>query len=156
MNEAEYKGHRFTDKDVVDPDRDWIWAGSYNPNKVRPWLIYNEYGTLAVVFASHESDALDAAVDAGKMESCRVPNEDVDAMSEEEQEELAFLGNAGEPHDLTYVGVVELPNPAFSFVVLFNAHQRAARLKDLAKKVGIREDAPDYMIEDAARDAGLL
>ena len=46
-------------------DRDaFIPRNSYNPHNVRAWLIGNEYGLLAIAYASHEQDALDAAVDA--------------------------------------------------------------------------------------------
>jgi hypothetical protein len=37
--------------------------------------------------------------------------------------EPAFLGNASEPFDIENIDVIELPNPKFSFVALFNAMQ---------------------------------
>ena len=115
--------HTIDDSDVVEPD-DYIPKGEYNPHGVRPWLIHNEYGTLAVVFASSSQDALDAAVDGNKLNSCLVSSEDYDAMSEAEREDLSSLGNAGEPFDLLNVGVVSLPNPPFSWVAMFAAAQK--------------------------------
>ena len=118
--QGEYKGFRFSDSDVVEPG-DFIPAGEYNPHNVRPWLIYNEVGTLAIVFASNEQDALDGAMDGDKLNSVIIDRADYDAMTEEERDDLAYLGNASEPCDLSYVGIVELPNPSFSWVAMFNA-----------------------------------
>lgn len=119
--DAEYNGHKFNDSHVVIDDATYL--GEYNPHNVRPWLIYNEFGTLAVVFASHEGDALDAAVDAGKLDCQQVSEEDFAAMSEEEREELIYLGNASEPFDQTYLGIVELPLIARSFAAEFARRQ---------------------------------
>jgi hypothetical protein len=81
---------------------------------VRPFLIHNEYGTLAIVYASHLQDALDEAVDADRMNSCLVSDEDyAEAEKEGWADEYARLGNAGEPFDLTYIGYVELPNQQY-------------------------------------------
>jgi len=98
---------------VVNPD-DYIPTGEFNPHNVRPWLIHNEYGTLAIVYASHEQDALDEAVDGDKMDSCMVSPEDyAEAEREGHADEYANLGNAGEPFDLTYIGMIPLPNKQY-------------------------------------------
>ncbi len=121
--EAEYEGYRFTDANVVNP-RDYDpEAGWLSPYDYNPFLIYNEYGTLAVVFAQDESDALDKAADSGKLKGHAVSSEDYDGMTEEEREELAYIGNASEPYDQTYLGIKRLPNPALSFATLFQASQ---------------------------------
>jgi endo-1,4-beta-mannosidase len=103
---------RYQDTDVVNPD-DYIAKGDFNPHNVRPWLINNEFGTLAIVYASCEQDALDAAVDAGKMDSQQVSEEDLAEMSEEEREELLTAGNASEYFYQDYLAMVELPNAQY-------------------------------------------
>jgi hypothetical protein len=119
--QAEYKGHRFSDEDVIEGDG-FIPLGEYNPHNVMPWLIHNEFGTLAVVFAGNPQDALDYAADSGKLDCQRVSQEDYEAMTEDEQEDCMLLGNAGEPFDQSYLGIIGLPNPeAATFVQSFRA-----------------------------------
>jgi hypothetical protein len=102
--------------DVVNPD-DYIPTGEFNPHNVHPFLIHNEFGTLAIVYASGLQDALDEIVDANKLDSCLVSNEDyLEAEREGYADEFANLGNAGEPFDLTYIGFVELPNAQYGEV----------------------------------------
>jgi hypothetical protein len=119
--EATFKGMRFTDEDVVDAGS-FIPNGEYNPHNVRPWAVEFMGTIIAVVFASHEQDALDAAVDGGKMDGHMISNEDMAELERVGQDEdVTRLGNAGEPFDLTYIGLHEMPNPPFSFVALLNA-----------------------------------
>jgi hypothetical protein len=99
-------------RDVVNPD-DYIAKGDFNPHNVRPWLIHNEFGTLAIVYANNEQDALDEAVDGGKMDSCMVSREDWEESQRNQDDDYAMLGNASEPFDLTYVGMVPLPNQQY-------------------------------------------
>jgi hypothetical protein len=106
---------RYKDADVVNPE-DYTAKGDFNPHNVRPWLIHNEFGTLAIVYASHEQDALDVAVDAGKMDSQQVSEEDLAGMSEEEREELLTAGNASEYFHQDYLGMIELPNAQYGAV----------------------------------------
>lgn len=150
MLTAKYREIAFSDQDVVNPE-DFIPANdSYNPHRVRPWLIHEQGFTLAVVFASTEQDALDIAVDNHKLDDFLVDLTDKyergdyltsdfskRAFGEEEVPEFidsegvkywwkiepAFLGNASEPFDIESVGMIELPTPTFSFVALFNAIQ---------------------------------
>lgn len=103
----------FNKADVVNPD-DYIPNGGFNPHHVRPFLIHNEYGVLCVVYASHEQDALDEAVDANRLDSCLVSDADYkEAEDEGHADEFARLGNDGEPFDLTYIGLIELPNAPY-------------------------------------------
>jgi hypothetical protein len=119
--QARYQGHTFGDDDVVNLG-EAVWGDDgYNPRRVRPWLLYTLRGTLAVVFASCEQGAFDEAADSGKLDSCRVSDEEANAADAEEAAAWAYLGNASEPFDLSDVGITELPNPPRSFVALFRA-----------------------------------
>jgi hypothetical protein len=103
----------FNRSDVVNPD-DYIPNGEFNPYKIHPFLIHNEFGPLCVVYASNLQDALDEAVDGDKLDSCLVSPEDYkEAEAEGHSDEYANLGNAGEPFDLTYIGFVELANAQY-------------------------------------------
>ena len=119
--EATFRNFKFTDEDVVNPDA-YIPKGEYNPHNVHPFLIHNEYGTLAVVFADCEQDALDEAADAGKLKGHALSNEDVEEWNKDGREEdITYLGNASEPYSLDYIGIVPLPNPPFSCCAMFEA-----------------------------------
>lgn len=121
-----YGEFTFNEEDVVNPE-DFIPAGESNPHRVRPWLIFAEFGTLAIAFADCEQDALDIAADAGKLNGYKVDETEIDPDTDKADhgkgEEVSRLGNAGKPYDLTYVNMFKLPNPSFSFVALFHAHQ---------------------------------
>lgn len=82
-----------------------IFPGEYNPHNVRPWIIGNEYGVLAIAWADCEQDALDEAVDDGLMDECLVDDKEFTTTDKTEQSELAYLGNASEPFDLTNVWI---------------------------------------------------
>lgn len=109
----------FTDADVVNWNN-FIPAGEYNPHNVRPWLLHDHGFPVAVVFASSLQDAIDEAVDENKMDRYLVAEKDLADYGPEE-EGITRLGNAGEPFDIESLEAVELPNPPFSFVALFNA-----------------------------------
>ena len=109
---------RFDESDIVQMD-DWIPAGEYNPHKVRPWLLHDHGFTVAVVFASHPQEALDAAADAGKLDRFQVSEADLKDYPDDDS--LAYLGNASELFDIEGLEYVELPNPKTSFVAQFNA-----------------------------------
>lgn len=91
---------------TIDADRilanDVVFDGEYNPHNVRLWLISNEVGVVAAVWASCMGDALDIAVDADLMRGFAIEERDAD-------EDTPRLGNAGEPFDLTYCSVRQLP-----------------------------------------------
>jgi len=138
----------FSDADVVNLDN-WIPAGESNPHNVRPWLFHDSGFVLCVVFADCLQDALDEAVDEGKLDRFKI---DVKSLAEREDymtqdvSEMAagfdadcveytdenggkwwwaveptFLGNASEPFDIESLGYVELPNPKRSFCAQFDA-----------------------------------
>jgi len=67
------------------------------------WAVWDEYGIIAVVFASCEKDALDTIVDdSTKLNSCQVAN------TRENREYHANLGNDGMLYDLDYIGIKEI------------------------------------------------
>ena len=122
-SQATYKGLSFTDKDIANPDN-FIPAGESNPHNVHPILIHGEYGVLGVAFAEHMQDALDILADAGKLACCAIDYEDEDYDADAgtyNGQEVDYLGNYCHPFDLGDVRAIDLPNPAFSFVALFNA-----------------------------------
>lgn len=120
MLQAKFNEITFTDKDIVNAD-DYIPQGQGNPHKVRPFLLHEHGIVLAVVFADCLQDAIDEAVDAGKLDKFKVAQEDFKDYPKEEG--LSFLGNHCEPYDIESLEAIELPNPPFSFVALFNARK---------------------------------
>ena len=75
---------------------------TFNPYNVKLWVIGNEYGALCAVWGSSEQDALDAAVDAGLLDSLMYEEQDYD------NEALTPLGNASELFDLNSVWMGEV------------------------------------------------
>ena len=59
------------------------------------WVIGAEYGVLAVVWERCEQDAIDAAMNADKLDSLLIPEEDIDPELDEAGKYLR-AGNAGE------------------------------------------------------------
>ncbi len=116
---AEFNQIKFTDADVVNAD-EFIPAGAFNPHHVRPFLLHDHGYAICIVFASTLQDALDIAVDAGKLDSFQVSEGDLADYGPDE-EGIARLGNASEPFDVQALDAIELPNPAWSFVALFRA-----------------------------------
>lgn len=113
----------FSDSDIVDIDN-WIPQEESNPHNVRPWLLHDHGLTLAVVFADSLQNAIDEAVDAGKLDRYQVAAADLSdygETDEEQSERLSYLGNASEPFDIENLGYIELPNPPRSFVAQFAA-----------------------------------
>lgn len=119
--QSTFREIKFSDADVVNPN-DFISAGEFNPHKVRPWLIHDHGFTVAVVFSTCEQDALDEAVDAGKFDGFQIAEADLGDYGPD-GEGIAYLGNASEPFDIEGLDIIELPNPKFSFVALFNARE---------------------------------
>jgi hypothetical protein len=78
-----------------------VFAWETNPHGVRLWVIGNEYGALGAVWADCEQDALDELVDQNLGAGLAIEEKDAD-------DETALLGNAGEPHDLTYAWIAEV------------------------------------------------
>ena len=75
---------------------------TFNPSHVTLWVIGNEYGALCAVWGSSEQDALDAAVDAGLLDSLMAEEQDYN------NEALTPLGNASELFDLNSVWMGEV------------------------------------------------
>lgn len=74
----------------------------FNPHNVRLWCIGNEYGAICAVWAESEQDALDEMVDQGLGDSFVISDEDQQSATEEDRDEWARLGNAGEPCNLDH------------------------------------------------------
>ena len=116
---AKHNEITFSDSDIANPD-EWIAEGEFNPHNVRPFLLHDHGFIVAVVFASHLGDALDIAVDENKMERYLIAESDLKDYGDD-GEGIAYLGNAGEPHDIESLGVIDLPNCKRSFCAQFNA-----------------------------------
>ena len=136
----------FTDEDVIGLE-DIHFEGDFNPHRARLWLLHDQGFTICVVEADCLQDALDAAVDADKLDRylINVENESErsDYMTRDIGEiaagfqcerpeyvdedgnnwwwsgEPSFLGNASEPFDIESLGVIELPLPQRSLTRLY-------------------------------------
>lgn len=121
MNTAKFRVNNFdfsfTDADVCNLN-DWIPEGESNPHRVRPWLLHDHGFTLAVVFSDCLNDAIDTAVDEGKLEGFEISEEELKDYDKED-ERIEYLGNYGKPHDIGTLGYVELRNPRASFAAQF-------------------------------------
>ena len=73
---------------------------SYNPHKVKAFVIHNEYSILCISIGDCLQEALDNAVDNDCLDSCLVEDQDYN------NDDLCSLGNAGELFDLSYIGVL--------------------------------------------------
>ena len=93
---------------------------SYNPNNIKLWVIGHTFGAVCAVFASCGQDALDAAVDANKMDAFLAENQDY------ENEELTPLGNASELFDLSDFWMGEVSFDAARDIGLIVALVRAS------------------------------
>ena len=69
------------------------------------YVIGNEYGPLCAVYADHEEDALNNAVDETGLPGLRVSEEYAIEM---EGEGIMYLGNASEPFDSVYAWIDEV------------------------------------------------
>lgn len=115
---------------------DIILPGEFNPHNKRLWIIANEYGILAALWANNEQNALDELVNRDMGKSLLVNEDTLKNMTEEEQNALASLGNASEPCDLANVDVVPIAfDPSRDYKLLYKfAEARGAgieRLSDL-------------------------
>ncbi len=80
---------------------DVTFPHEFTPHNVMPWVIFNEFGPICLSWADCEQNALDEALDGGKLDSFVVEPEDIDS------DLLAngfytHLGNASEITDLSY------------------------------------------------------
>ena len=98
-----------------------MMPGDYNPHNVRLWVIWHEYGPICALWAPNEQDALDEMLDQG-YEQFLVADEDFDE-DLDEQGFYAYLGNAGEPCDLSYAWIKPIVlEPARDFRLLLDMH----------------------------------
>lgn len=97
---AELEGENILLNDVNLPEH---IEHTFNPCNVKLWVIGNEYGALCAAWGGSEQDALDAAVDAGLLDSLMDEEQDYN------NEALTPLGNASELFDLNsvWMGKVE-------------------------------------------------
>ena len=93
------------DQDKVMTD-DVTLRHEYQVGYSQLWLIGNEFGPLAAVWASHESDALDAAVNANLLDSLLLEESDLDAYHESE---YTRAGNASEPFESAHLWIKLAP-----------------------------------------------
>ena len=103
---TEYQGIRFDDSDIVNLD-DAIWAGVYNPDNIRPFLLHN-YGTVvAVVFARGINDTWVIARNCDRLDR------------------YLINGPYGKVFKPGLLGIIELPIPLLSFSACFKAVEAA-------------------------------
>ena len=108
---------------------DVTFDGEHNPYNTRLWLIHNEYGYIAAVWGNCAQDVLDTAVDADLLDSCMISEENLKDFSEDD---ISYLGNAGEPFDLQYIGMEEVKTMAMPVQTLLKfAEARGAGAKTL-------------------------
>ena len=84
-----------------------------NPNDHRifskTYAIGNEYGLLAIAYADCALEALDEALDAGRLDSELMPPEVLDEyVANGWDDSYALLGNAGEPVYTEYLTINEI------------------------------------------------
>ena len=122
----------FKATDVVDWDEAISYReGEFNPHGMRPWLFHDHGFVLCVLWASSLQDALDAAVDANKLDRFQIDPKnfgDYGDTEEEQWENMTCLGNASEPFDIENLGVIEL-SPE-KFWETFNATKFSAHGKN--------------------------
>ena len=99
-----------SDSDIVN-DGTCPYRQEYNPGLLRPWLIYRDDRTVAVVFACDEDDALSLAADAGKLDFCCIAEAEHQGMQEAGKGKVGYLGKEGKPYDLTSVDMTNLKIP---------------------------------------------
>mgnify|MGYP003652150582 CR=1 FL=1 len=90
-----------------------IKARLVNPNDKafysNRYAIYNEFGPIAFVYANCEQDALDEAVDAGRLDSDMLtPDELAECLDNGWDDEVMYLGNASEPFRSPYLSISEV------------------------------------------------
>ena len=70
------------------------------------FTISNEFGRIAIVYADHEQDAFDIAVDAGKLDSHKMSEADHTEYSENGWDDsFITAGNASEPFWSEYLSI---------------------------------------------------
>jgi hypothetical protein len=111
---------QFTDADVVDIENFMFYSEGSNPHNVHGFILHDQGFVAAVVAAEHLQDALDIAVDGGKLDHLQVSQEALIADYESDEGRVCFLGNASEMFDIEGLGFIEFGIPQFSLVKLLN------------------------------------
>ena len=101
LYDNEGQAHELAENDILL--NNVTMPGDYNPNNVRLWVIGHEYGPICAVWAPNEQEALDEMLDQGYLQFL-VADEDFNETLDE-QGHYAYLGNAGEPCDLSYAWI---------------------------------------------------
>jgi hypothetical protein len=87
-----------------------VLPGDSHRYNMRLWVVGNEFGACCAVWASHEQDALDAAVDANMID-CMLLDDQLEGYDENGDilEEFISAGNAGElfHSDYMFIDAVE-------------------------------------------------
>ena len=74
----------------------------------RAYFIYNQFGRIAIVYANTSADALDEAVDAGKLDSERMSEDDyLEYSANGWEDSFIHAGNASEPFWSEYLSIQE-------------------------------------------------
>ena len=86
----------------------------------RLYIITNEYGPVAGVFALRKAEALEEAADQELLKSFLLDEEEVQKRENEygSEEGVIRLGNTGEPFDATYLGITGLKETEIKSEVL--------------------------------------
>lgn len=100
--------YQWSEEDIVN-EGDMIPYGEFNPHSVRPFILHDAGFVIAVVFSASLQDAIDEAVDHGKLDRFQIQEADYgDYAINSENPTCDFLGNASEPFDIESLGVVHL------------------------------------------------
>lgn len=71
--------------------------------------IWNQFGIIAIVYANNEGDALDSAMDNGKLNSELMSDEDyAEYSSKGWDDSYTYAGNASEPIWTEYLGITQI------------------------------------------------
>lgn len=95
---------------------DVTFQHEYNPHNVRLWVIGHEFGAVCAVWAACEQDAFDEMVDSDLGDAFLISDEDI-----ENDEEYAYLGNAGEAASLdnAWIEAVDLQKQEIELLLAF-------------------------------------
>jgi hypothetical protein len=123
---------QFSDSDIVNPDEYDTARPSADgkPSRygMKLYLLHDHGFVIALAFAHCESDALDEMVDAGKLDSFQV-REDEHPPESPEWDNYVCAGNASEFFDLSGLdcnSLIEVPIPPLSICALVNANDGLA------------------------------
>ena len=87
----------YTQDDFINPDDLDCWKHCY--------AIADHGFLIGIVFADCESDALDELFDTGRLDFCKVDEDDID------EEDISYLGNNNAPCNILMLDIFQLPKP---------------------------------------------